>query len=542
MPSWRRLWWRLGGLPSSRVLLVLVIAFSGWILADVLVLRLTSGLARSTYDAMVRARLVSAPADPRIVIVDIDEASLARMGKEFGRWPWPRDTLATALRYLETQQPLAIVWDVLFTDADRISPGGDAALDAAVAAGTRSHFSVVRLPAANDLVSQVTRTDLPGLWLESAGGRPGTTVALIPPVLPAVAASPLGYSNGYADVDGVIRRYRYAEPLPDGGVIKSLPLSVLERVDPKAAARWVADSLDNGQPVDRLISWRYGVGAYRRVPFADLFAVAEGGRGTSDLPDFRGGIVVIGSTAPALHDIHPTPLSPIHPGVEVLATAIDNAIHEREVGELPRWGQALIAMAICALLALALQFRSVASVDPNLLLVGLPILLMAIGWVSLQVSPIFLDLQLPAGLVLLFLGLARYWIGLRRDYWCSEPPGSGSMVVWPLQRERPWTDTSIDRMIQALEQHAPHCRVVVLDVTASWPRRLRWPELACHAAIAGPAQELRAAQTALKDAVRQLVRTDAPLLEVPPGRPREELAATTLWGWAIQQKSAKRTQ
>ena len=95
MPSWRRLWWRLGGLPSSRVLLVLVIAFSGWILADVLVLRLTSGLARSTYDAMVRARLVSAPADPRIVIVDIDEASLARMGKEFVRWPWPRDTLAT---------------------------------------------------------------------------------------------------------------------------------------------------------------------------------------------------------------------------------------------------------------------------------------------------------------------------------------------------------------------------------------------------------------------------------------------------------------
>ena len=108
MQGWRRFWWRVGGLPPSRVLLVLVVAFSAWILVDVFVLRVTSGLSRSSYDAMVRARIVSAPADPRIVIVDIDEASLARMGKEFGRWPWPRDTLATVLRYLEAQQPLAI--------------------------------------------------------------------------------------------------------------------------------------------------------------------------------------------------------------------------------------------------------------------------------------------------------------------------------------------------------------------------------------------------------------------------------------------------
>lgn len=540
MQGWRRFWWRVGGLPPSRVLLVLVVAFSAWILVDVFVLRVTSGLSRSSYDAMVRARIVSAPADPRIVIVDIDEASLARMGKEFGRWPWPRDTLATVLRYLEAQQPLAIAWDVLFTDADRVSPGGDAAMDAAVRDGHRSHFSVIRLPPGNDATSRVTREALPRLWVDSAPGRASTTVAVIPPVLHSMAVGPLGYSNGYADVDGVVRRYRYAEPLPDGGVIKSLPLSVLERIDPEAAGRWVAVSLDEGRPVDRLIGWRSGVGAYRRVPFADLFAVAEGGLPAGALPDLRGRIVVIGSTAPALHDIHPTPLSPIHPGVEVLATAIDNAIHQRDVAELPRWAQAVIAISICVLLALALQFRSVVSVDPNLLLVGLPVLLMVIGYVSLQVSPVFLDLQLPAGLVLVFLGLTRYWIGLRRDYWCSEPPGKDVMLVWPLQRERPWTDTAIDRLIQALQQHAPQCRVVVMDVTASWPRKLRWPELACHAAIAGPADELKAAQPALARAVRHLVSTDAPLLDVPPGRPREELAATTLWGWAIQQKSAKR--
>ena len=71
----------------------------------------------------------------------IDEASLARMGKEFGRWPWPRDTLASVLTHIERQQPAAIVWDIVFSDADRLSPGGDAAFNAAAA---RSRHSLRR--------------------------------------------------------------------------------------------------------------------------------------------------------------------------------------------------------------------------------------------------------------------------------------------------------------------------------------------------------------------------------------------------------------
>ena len=133
-------------------------------------------------------RVFAAAPDPRIVIVDIDEASLARMGGEFGRWPWPRDTLATALDHIEKQNPAAVVWDVVFSDADRLSPGGDAAFNEAARRSTHSHFSVVRLPPANDGASQITRAVLPGLWAEptkpAAGGATSakpSTVALIPP-------------------------------------------------------------------------------------------------------------------------------------------------------------------------------------------------------------------------------------------------------------------------------------------------------------------------------------------------------------------------
>ena len=37
--------------------------------------------------------------------------------------------------------------------------------------------------------------------------------------------------------------------------------------------------------------------------------------------------MLIGSTAPSLFDVKPTPMSRLHPGVEILATAIDNMKH-----------------------------------------------------------------------------------------------------------------------------------------------------------------------------------------------------------------------
>ena len=124
----RALGW-LAAVPGPRLMAALVLAFALWIVVDVFFLSITGGLAQSTYDAMVRYRLFAPAQDPRIVIVDIDESALARMAPEFGRWPWPRDTLATVLDHVESQGPAAIVWDIVFSDADRLSPGGDLAFD-----------------------------------------------------------------------------------------------------------------------------------------------------------------------------------------------------------------------------------------------------------------------------------------------------------------------------------------------------------------------------------------------------------------------------
>ena len=526
MSSWfDQLTLHLGALPARRVTWFLVALFSVWVLLDVLVVQYTGGMARSSYDAMVRARIVTAAPDPRIVIVDIDEASLARMGQEFGRWPWPRDTLATVLDHVEKQQPAAIVWDIIFSDADRMSPGGDAAFNAAVARSTHSHFSIVRLPPANDAVSQITRKELPGLWVQPERATPSAqTVALIAPVLPAVAAGPLGYNNGYPDSDGVLRRYRHHERLADGSLIQSMAASVASRLNP--ASKSIPSSSD------ALIAWRKAPNAYPRIAFADVFAQAEGGKPLAAVPSFAGKVVLIGATAPSLHDIHPTPLSPLQPGVESLATAIDNAINQRVIHELPRWLQAALAIALCVGIAISAQRKSMGALAPALFV--LPTALMGLGYLSLNGAPVFLDLHLAAGLALLFLALLRYWDSCRQQYWRAVPqmPVDQSLAMWSLKGKAPWTGASLDRLLDTLEQHAPSVRLVLPDLGVAWPGKMRWPEHAHQVSLVGPHTELLAAKAAIQASLGAFLARTGDLLALPAAADRTQLAQASLASWA----------
>jgi adenylate cyclase len=524
---------RTGRWPARRVTWALTIIFSIWVLADVFALGVSSGLSRSSYDAMTRARLWAAAPDPRIVIIDIDEASLARMSGEFGRWPWPRDTLATVLNHVERQQPAAIIWDIAFTDPDRLSPGGDAAFEQAVRRSSRSHFSVIRLPTANDAASQIDGKALPGLWAAppATGAAQSSTVAMVPPALEAVAGSKLGYNNGYVDSDGVLRRYRYAERLADGSLLQSLPMSVLASLDANAFAQQVQQTLDSYSAPGELIAWRQRADAYPRIPFAEVFAQAEGGTTGPALPKLAGKVVLIGSTAPSLHDIHPTPLSPMQAGVESLATAVDNLLNGRHMTELPRWLQAALAIGLCIALALWVQLYSISSLAPALLVV--PALLMGIGYLSLHGLPIFLDLHLPAGLSLILLAMLRAWNGFRRNHWCTLPQRSGPMALWSLKSHTLWNEANLDRLIDALERHAPDCRIVVVDCLATWPAQPRWPELAKHASVVGPRQTLEAVLPTLRTATQVLASGDKNLLDIPADCDRHIVAVLASRAWSL---------
>ena len=51
-----------------------------------------------TRDLILKWRLSSPPPSDRIIILDIDERSLALLASEYGRWPWSRGVLAQGLQ------------------------------------------------------------------------------------------------------------------------------------------------------------------------------------------------------------------------------------------------------------------------------------------------------------------------------------------------------------------------------------------------------------------------------------------------------------
>jgi CHASE2 domain-containing sensor protein len=540
---------RLASWSDRRVLLGLVLAFSGWVVVDVFFLGVSGGIAQTTYDAMVRARLTTAPHDERIVIVDIDEAALARMATEFGRWPWPRDTLATVLDHIESQKPAAVVWDIVFSDADRLSPGGDAAMDQAAQRSQHSHFSVVRLPTVNDDKSDLRQKHLPSLWAQgrAENATSEATLALIPPVLPHVAAQPLGYNNGYVDTDGMLRRYRYFERLKDGSIIQSLPMSVTQSVDPAAYGYWLAHfknkhakrSHPEDTRDDTLIHWRKTPTTYQRINFADVFEQADGGAVNPKVPSMTGKIVIIGATAPSLHDTHPTPLSGTQAGVESLATGIDNALHRRAIWELPKWAGAVMAILMCAGIALWSHHRSVSSLAPAM--VVLPGVLLGIGFVSLHTEHVFIDLHLSAGLAVLFLAVLKFWYLLRKRHWCGDlPEQTKDLVVLPWEADKTWGDDQLDRLMMCLQAAAPQCRLVCLDLTPSDQLSTRWRPFATCLALVGPAEQLQSVQASLLQSIQGLTVRQGAMVKVPEGLSavslRRAVSHLALQGWTGLQK------
>ena len=128
----QRLWHNVGTRLKASFYLYLAVFFTLAIFADSFLLNITAKMKQSSFDLMIKHRLVVRKPDPAIVIVDINEASLAAMAKEYGRWPWPRQVMGEFIEQIEKQHPKALVFDILFSDPDVYNPDSDVYFNEAV--------------------------------------------------------------------------------------------------------------------------------------------------------------------------------------------------------------------------------------------------------------------------------------------------------------------------------------------------------------------------------------------------------------------------
>jgi CHASE2 domain-containing sensor protein len=366
--------------------------------ADAAFLHTTAEMRQAAFDAMVRYRIIVPEPDPDIVIVDINEASLAAMAKEYGRWPWPRQVLGEFLEQIEKQQPKAVVFDILFSDADVYNPDSDAYFDAAIAATGNTYFPMLRLDPESDALSQVQPAMIPGVTKISGEAKPDATLAVVlPHFQAALNGGRLGLHNIYPDADGTARQYLvYRNDY--GWKLPSLPSRMAHELGwPEPAAQRV------------LLNWRGKPFSYRYASFSDVFADFSNKQKKRPQDEFRGKIVIIGSTAPSLFDIKPTPMSQMHPGVEILATAVDNFKH----GDYLRFPEARIPYALLSLIIVWLTawgFYSGAGRGKIDRLFGASqFILIGISYASINFTNTYINLTGPVTIALAYFTIARIY-------------------------------------------------------------------------------------------------------------------------------------
>lgn len=307
--------------PAKAVLFAVALAVAG---LELFFAHALVPLQNQVLDAMVRAQARQLAPDPDIVIVDIDDQSLAKMADVAGKWPWPRAVHAELISGILAQQPRAIVFDITFSDPDVYRPESDRMFNDALAGNTNVYFPVVRLP--DDQAGPLAADVAPLLgMLRGPGADPQARLVLQPPLALDPAYWRVGAVNFSGDDDGVSRRYELALDA-HGWKIPSLAARVAAGLGYKVPE----------QP-DMLLAWRGGRRAFTHIQYADLYQDFSRERRQRAPDELKGKIVLIGADATSLNDLRATPLTRLYPGVQIHATAIDNLKNGRHMAVPAPW-------------------------------------------------------------------------------------------------------------------------------------------------------------------------------------------------------------
>lgn len=353
------------------------------------------------YDVRVRLTMPGT-VDDRIVIIDIDEISQARLGQ----WPWPRDTLAAIVDQLFDHYDIRVLGlDVLFAEAEERSAerllatlaSSPFAKDPAFARELDRHRdaldSNVRFAE-----SMIARDVVTGFVFKDslADGEPASTGVLPTPVIHAKDVAgldvPFVEARGFAgnldalqgnaiaggffdspiiDADGVFRRAPLVQQYA-GDLYASLGLAVARVALGNPDIGLVFADRDDGRmrgldlealtlgdrriPVNEqvavFIPWR---GPQESFPFISAAEVLDG---TAPRNRLQGKIALLGASAAGLLDLRSTPVGQRYIGVEAHANLVAGLL-DGNIRQQPAWSDGLefLLLLLVALLTAVLLPR-----------------------------------------------------------------------------------------------------------------------------------------------------------------------------------------
>ncbi|MET3616256.1 adenylate cyclase [Rhizobium aquaticum] len=431
---------QVAGRWRAPILVIFIVTFAVLHMGRWVPIGLVERLEGWAYDMRIQAFPPKRENDS-VVIVDIDERSLA----ELGRWPWSRRTMAGLITGLLSNYHVnTIGLDIVMAEPE--SAEADGAFRAAVQGQpvVLGYYFSSLAEGRGGVGAQMRSGILPhaAMSIQALDGLnsgyshwsdyTANTAAIVGD------AQPQGHFNPWMDPDGVIRRVPALAEY-DGQLYPSLSLEMtrvaiggtgyaLEAAAGMPAAGIRIRSLDQNAiiPVDDElminVPFRGGRGSFDYISAADVLARRVA-------PErLQNKIVLIGTTVPGLFDLRATPVDPAYPGVEVHANAISAMLDETL---LRRPGTALLIELAMAGLGMALTYAALFILPPlggfvaTALIVVLLAAANAVLWVRLhwviQIAPgLTAILTLAIGLIALrWLESMRHRneiVGMFREY------------------------------------------------------------------------------------------------------------------------------
>jgi len=397
-------------------------------------------LRNSLFDQYQRWQPRLAPADTKVLVLDIDEDSLARLGQ----WPWPRDQMALLLERLHEAGAAVVVFDVLFAEPDRSSTAqvrerlpAEVAVQLDKLPDHDQQFAIAMERQASVLGFAATRTPTLStpvsrfaVHLPADAGSPsfpvyaGTATAL--PELESAAAG-TGAMTFQPDGDGVVRRVpvmiRVGEhllPSLSAEAVRVYLKQNLYRVS--ADARGDIERVGIGRtalPTNRRgefwVHYREDMGE-QSLPAWQLFQERSDAR-------LRGAIVLVGSSAQGLQDLRFSPLGGMVPGVQVHAQAVEQALFGTPL-QRPYWASPIEALTLLlAALLLCVITLTTGALTGALVSAGLLLLLNLTAWWAYSRHGLLFDALSPSlGLAIAYLGasIARHRASEQQQRWVRD--------------------------------------------------------------------------------------------------------------------------
>jgi adenylate cyclase len=314
--------------------------------------------------------------DPRVktarpvTIVDIDEKSLAKLGQ----WPWPRTRIADMVANLSKLGAVAIGFDIMFAEPDRLNP--DAAADTFRNLDEETRAKLRMLPSNDQIFADAMQrsrvvlgeTGLPYIVSEPDKTLPVTGLAMLgedpqrfmfkfpgllrnTPVLEH-AAGGRGLLTINPERDGIIRRVPMIM-LAQGTTMPSLSFEMLRLVTGTDTILVKTDQAGikslgvKGFQIPTDVNGQLWVHFARRDPKMIYVSAVDLLEGNAAPEKIKGKLILIGTSAAGLNDIKTTPVDRAMPGVEIHAQVLEAAL-TRAVLSQPNYGIAIEFLAAMA--------------------------------------------------------------------------------------------------------------------------------------------------------------------------------------------------